>query len=428
MTDARAKLGRIAAAALLAAALRLGSPAAASLLDRQGLGIPPGPLGEVAALIEDGRLEEADARLRVLQAALPTDAQVVLVVAELAARRGRVAEAEATLRSALETQPGTTALWRALGRLKALLGEAEGMAEAFGKAMTARPDEAANPLELAELWHERFGQAERAVPLYERALRLAPGDGWIRYRYGLALARSGRVADGLVALEEASRLAPRSPWPDHARGQLLADLGRPAEALAAYEEALRRDATAVETRTARAAVLLGQGRVANALAEFDQAVRMTPDFAPAWTGLGMASEQAGNIAAAVRAYREALARAPNDPVALNNLAWLLALGAGAAEEALDLARRAVALLPQDPAVATTLAQALAATGDAAGAEAAFDRAIALAPTAERHYRRALVRERRGDLAGTLADLDRALALDPHHGLARLARERLATAR
>ncbi|WP_114373679.1 tetratricopeptide repeat protein [Elioraea thermophila] len=412
---------RLVAVVLLAVlALRV---EAASLLER---GDPPlpGPLAEVIALIEEGRFGEAELRLAVLRAAAPRDPALALAAAEIAARRGDAARAESELRAGLAAAPDATALWRALGRLKALAGDAEAMDQAFRAAIAARPDERANPLEAAELWHERFGRPDRALPHYERAAAITPDDAWLLWRYGLALARAGRTAEAIAMLERAADADPTSPLPDHARGGLLAELGRPAEAIAAYDRALARRADHTETRLARAALVLSQGRTGEAIAEFDRAARERPDIPQPWVGLGMALERAGNIQGAVLAYRRALERHAEDPIALNNLAWLIALGAGEPAEAVALARRAAALLPDDPSVLTTLGEALRRSGEAREAEAQFDRAIGIEPTAERHYRRALAREALGDRAGALADLDRALVLDPRHALARADRGRL----
>ncbi|MDW8444359.1 MAG: tetratricopeptide repeat protein [Acetobacteraceae bacterium] len=348
---------RLAAALLLAAAF--GCRVEASGLLTPAERPPPGPLAEVIALIEEGRLAEADLRLAVLRAAAPRDPALALIAAELAARRGDAHAAEAELRAGLASAPQATALWRALGRLKALTGDPEAMDQAFRSAQAARPEEAANAIEAAELWHERFLRADRSLPHYARARALAPQDAWLAWRHGVALARAGRAAEALAALEQAAELDPSSPQPDLTRGRLLADLGRPAEALAAFTRALARRPDHTETRLARASLALGQGRFADAVADFDRAARERPDLAEPWVGLGMALERTGNIPGAVAAYRNALARAPSDPVALNNLAWLLALGAGDAAEALALARRAADLLPGDPNVATTLGEALA---------------------------------------------------------------------
>lgn len=411
---------RLATVALLAAlALRV---EAASLLAPADPP-QPGPLAEVIALIEEGRFAEAELRLAVLRAAAPRDPALALAAAELAARRGDPARAEAELRAGLAAAPDATALWRALGRLKALASDPETMDQAFRAAIAARPEERANALEAAELWHERFGRPDRALPYYERAVALTPNDGWLLWRHGLALARAGRTADALAVLERAAEADPTSPLPDHARGRLLAELGRPAEAFAAYDRALARRPDHTETRLARASLALGQGRTAEALADFNRAARDRPDLSQPWLGLGMTLERVGNMGGAVTAYREALARNGEDAVALNNLAWLLALGAGDPSEALALARRAAALLPDDPSVLTTLGESLRRTGQPTEAEAALDRAIAAQPTAERHYRRALARADRGDRAGALADLDRALALDPNYALARAEKAR-----
>jgi tetratricopeptide (TPR) repeat protein len=52
----------------------------------------------------------------------------------------------------------------------------------------------------------------------------------------------------------------------------------------------------------------------------------------------------GQYDAAIAAYREILAKDPGKPLALNNLAWLLALHANQPDEAVALADRAIAVV------------------------------------------------------------------------------------
>ncbi|MEM8679217.1 MAG: ASPIC/UnbV domain-containing protein [Planctomycetota bacterium] len=93
----------------------------------------------------------------------------------------------------------------------------------------------------------------------------------------------------------------------------------------------------------------------------------------------------GNVPQAMAFYRRALAIAPNDPDAHNNLAWLLATHAdpeirdpaGALRHALNADEQK----PDDPSVLDTLAAAYAANGRVADALATVTRALQLAEAA-----------------------------------------------
>jgi len=117
---------------------------------------------------------------------------------------------------------------------------------------------------------------------------------------------------------------------------------------------------------------------------------------------GMAPEQAEQVARflsvgsyfqtakkdnvnALRAYREAVRIAPNYPLTLNNLGYLLAdTGTTKAQwqEALRLTRRAVELAPGDPTIADSYAWAMYRLGDYAGARRVLRQAVDDLPTSQ----------------------------------------------
>ncbi|MBI4575324.1 MAG: tetratricopeptide repeat protein [Planctomycetes bacterium] len=136
-------------------------------------------------------------------------------------------------------------------------------------------------------------------------------------------------------------------------------------------------ATAGAASLARGLVLESQGDREAALASFREAVDLDPRCREAWLGLARLHREARSTDEAIAAYDRAVDLDPADPVAANNLAWLLA------EEGRDPAR-AVALAQgalegagpgQRPAVLETLAVALLGAGDVEGARATLRRAL-----------------------------------------------------
>jgi tetratricopeptide (TPR) repeat protein len=85
-------------------------------------------------------------------------------------------------------------------------------------------------------------------------------------------------------------------------------------------------------------------------------------------------------------YRAALARNPQSPSALNNLAWLLALHDGKGAEALDCIQRAIAILGPLPALLDTRAVVLMALGQADAALKDLELVAAESPTPVRSFR------------------------------------------
>ncbi len=110
---------------------------------------------------------------------------------------------------------------------------------------------------------------------------------------------------------------------------------------------------------ALALVLLADSRnfakdTAGARAALVEATTIAPTLASAQLQLGLILEQAGEYEAAMERYRRVIESSPKNAVALNNLAYALAVRHNAPDEALPLARRAVSAAPQDPTVIDTL--------------------------------------------------------------------------
>jgi predicted O-linked N-acetylglucosamine transferase (SPINDLY family) len=136
---------------------------------------------------------------------------------------------------------------------------------------------------------------------------------------------------------------------------------------------------------------------------------MTPQQA---LHVAMEYERMGKRAEAERVYRQVLAVAPNHPDALN-LAGLLALKEGRAEEAAQLIGRAVALLPSAAFYQHNLALALGACGQIEESIGAYRRAIELQPDyAMAHDNLGVLLLRCGRFAEALAAHRRAVQLQP----------------
>jgi tetratricopeptide (TPR) repeat protein len=105
------------------------------------------------------------------------------------------------------------------------------------------------------------------------------------------------------------------------------------------------------------------GRFAESADLYRSVLAVRPDYVRAWANFGNVSSSAGKRDEAERAYRKALALAPADPDALNNLAWLLLEEGTRLEEAESLAARAAEQPGPDQAAAEdTLARIRAARG------------------------------------------------------------------
>jgi predicted TPR repeat methyltransferase/Flp pilus assembly protein TadD len=227
-------------------------------------------------------------------------------------RGGRLREAEAGYRTALERNPrnGDAAHW-----LGVLLTQA--------------------------------GQAQAAVPLLERAAADRPADPAFVHNLAEAYLQCGRANDAVAAFDRAIGLAPNRPDALLAAG--IARLARKEpddadDALTLLKRAQLEGLGSPELHQHLAVALLMTGRVDEAVAECNTAIERNPDYAEAHYHLGVACRQQGNILEALQSMRRAVELQPEYLRACQNLAVLEA-EVGRLPEAEALLRRVVALKP-----------------------------------------------------------------------------------
>lgn len=146
-------------------------------------------------------------------------------------------------------------------------------------------------------------------------------------------------------------------------------------------------------------VLLGlayemEGRPVFAAQEFDGALRQNPGYRPALIGLGNLALDRGALDEAEAYYRQALATAPEDPGANNNLAMLYLRKRERLDEAERLAGLALAQGgPLQPYVLDTMAHIYVRQGRYREAQTALQNAEALAPASDKILHQRLAQSR-----------------------------------
>ena len=217
---------------------------------------------------------------------------------------------------------------------------------------------------------------------------LAVADVWDAHvGLGRALAGEGNNAAAIVEVKRAIELYPAATPAWIGLGAIYTGEKRYDESVHAYQIAIDQGGGDDLFQAAGLAAALG-GDLTRAEAFFARGAAKRPGDVSVRGDWGLTLEKLGRHREAAARYREALAIDPNNPDALNSLAYLLAsrpglIGDGDAKadaaEAVSLARRAcTAAYNGDPAFLDTLATALAAGGDYAAAVEVADRAVMLA--------------------------------------------------
>jgi Tfp pilus assembly protein PilF len=204
----------------------------------------------------------------------------------------------------------------------------------------AEPHVAALHDDVALLYLDQ-GRVENAVEHFRQSLSMKPSDASAHYNLATALTMAGSVDEALRSYQKALELRP-----DYALAHN--NLG---------------------------AILFQRGDLDQAGIHLREAVRLDPKNADALDNLGRLNQRLGDPRSARERFEQALALRPDWPLAMVDLAWMLAAspepGATNPKRALGLAQQAVNLTARRDIVALdALAGALAATGD-------FDRAVAV---------------------------------------------------
>ena len=344
-----------AVARLLGEVLRLDPGNAEALGQLTGAALPPSP-----------HAGQARAVLQAAQAAAPDHPGLALALAHVLVRSGQGARAAEILSAGVLVRQTSTTFALARAEAHASAGNWAEAETAARVALAETPNSVQARRQLAVLL-ARAGDARGAENLLQQGLRERPADPLLLQSL-LAVIRDARGLD--AALEAAGRLG-REPNAQPAgaalRGDLLAMAQRPADAARSYATAQEASPTSLlALRLAAAWRSAGQpGQAAAALRAW---LQREPNDDAAMLMLANLDIEADRLPEAEQRLEAILARQPDDPVVLNNLAWLLAQheGEAATLRARSLAERAYFLAP-NAEIADTLGWILARNGHPARA-------------------------------------------------------------
>jgi protein O-mannosyl-transferase len=206
-------------------------------------------------------------------------------------------------------------------------------------AVTTDNDTAHN--NLGYLFLQR-GELDSAISQFETALEIRSRNAAAHYNFG------GAVIENSLA-------------------NALARKGLLSEAIAHYERAIRLRPDYGDPYLNLGTVLFEERQTGDAIAQWKKARATQPNDAGFHTVLGDAFLRAELPKEAIREYEHAARISSQDPLARNNLAWLLATSSDASirdgDRAIELAKRAVQLSRgKDPNYLRTLAAACAESG------------------------------------------------------------------
>ena len=346
------------------------------------------------------RRELALERLERARQTNPADSNARFVLTQYLVALGRAADAVPVAREAVTLLPGLAPVVNALG--VALL-ESGAAGEALPQFLRASEIDPAGPIYLLNRAraHAVLGEPERAREQLINALALDPDNVGMLALLVDVERRTGSLeaaAQALARLEGAA--PPGDPGVVMVRGDLLLSQQRYLEAEQAFSEAQRlgvgnRAVIGVFEARRRGGLPEPAATLLAWLAEH-------PDDGAVRAVLADHHIATGDQVAAIREYERLIELAPDNPVFLNNLAWLY--GEAGDERALGMARRAHEFVPANPLIADTYGWLLHKRGDHAAALELLAGAVAAAPEAsDVRYRYAEVLAATGDPEGAIRE-------------------------
>jgi tetratricopeptide (TPR) repeat protein len=271
-----------------------------------------------------------------------------------------------------------------------------GVARLAASIAKSRPQRGEFYLHLAEAWRNS-GVLEKALPLYEEALRRQPESLVTRQRFAEALRQArqpqraaavlqpalgtapgnyelgmahldrGRLTEAIAAFRKAAELDPDMP-------EAFNSLGAAAKSEPALREAIRIQPDFAEAHNNLGGLLMAAGDLAQACLHFDTAIRFRPGLASARYNYGVALARMQRLQEAQEQMEAAVRADPRNPEAHQVLGALLA-GKGERERAVEQYREALRLQPAFGRAMVGLAALLADGGDTAAAEALLRKAV-----------------------------------------------------
>ena len=278
---------------------------------------------------------------------------------------GRVDEAIGHFRRAMQINPQNAFAYNNLGAALIRTGRPDEAVGPFTTAFGIDPDygDAHNGLGNALLDMNRVGEA---AAQYQKALELNPEHADAHNGLGNAFLRAGRIDDAIAQYDATLRLDPRHVDAYNGIGNALLRTGRVDDAIARYTRALAIDPGYVLSHNGIATALMQAGRVDEAVRHYEEALRLDPDFPSvcnnfAWVLATSRDPAFRNGARAIElAERASRLAGGRNPVFLGTLAAAYA-ESGRFDDAVRVARAAIDLATEtgQGAVASQTAQYLA---------------------------------------------------------------------
>jgi tetratricopeptide (TPR) repeat protein len=157
----------------------------------------------------------------------------------------------------------------------------------------------------------QFGQLEKAISCYRRAIQLQPSYADAYHNLGEVLSVRGEWEDAIAVYQQAIELNPYYEGSHYSLGKVWASLDRREDAIACYRTAIELNPHFAQAYQSLGEVLDSRGQLDEAIGCYEKTIELKPDIWELHQKLGDALQEKGEIDGAIHAYNRAIELANN---------------------------------------------------------------------------------------------------------------------
>ncbi|MFN9237336.1 MAG: tetratricopeptide repeat protein [Planctomyces sp.] len=233
--------------------------------------------------------------------------------------QGKLPEAVAAYRQAIDEDPESFKAWNNLGTTFAELNDPDQALACYQRALEIDAAQSIVHYNLARTLHQ-MGRGAEAFGHYAIAIDLNPQSFAAQFNFSLLLYETQEWKGAEASLRRTLELAPENPGIHQILGKLLFDRQRPGEALRCYERALELDGTNPEYAFHAGACLHLLGQLEQASGMFERSLELNPRSRTACEHLLNVLLEQGQKKKAVDVCERYLRDSPEDSVICHRLA------------------------------------------------------------------------------------------------------------
>ena len=330
--------------------------------------------GRLASLmIRTGRTEEGAKLADEVLAKNPSDADALVMRAQLAMQRGAPEDAIVDLRAALRDQPANLLLIVQLAQAYIRSGDVALAEQTLRQAVQANPRDVRTRLALAQFLVNK-GEPAQARPVLEQLVKDEPNNMEALEGYAKLLLMLNDPAAALLAATTLQSLQPKSATGFYLAGLAQQSLQRTDEARKSFEAALAADPAALEPLVTLAQLDVAAGDDAQALARIDARMATQPKDARLQNLRGELLMSMRRFADAGASYAAAAKLQPVWPQPYRGQAGAL-IAAGQTDRAIEVLKGALLATGNSAEIAVDLGTLYTNAGRPDDAIAVYDRVL-----------------------------------------------------